>query len=279
MMTATFPYTLAAIDIDDTLVGPDKKIGLANRRAVARLRSLGCRVVLASGRRHANMLPYCNELGLDDFVVSSQGARVEHASNGERIHHATLPSPLGASLVAEGLARGFTVMFWGEAGIFAQAQTSWIDLYQRETGGDPVTIANLSTLIRRYAEKIVWATDPAQVAAAAAELAPQLADRLTMTVTENHYLEFSACGANKGTAVAALARHLAADQGEVLAFGDGHNDVPLLQWAGCGVAMPHGRAAARSAAQLVASDGNPESALARAVDMLTAGFASPSRSF
>ena len=66
---ALFPCRLAAVDIDDTLVGPDKQIGEANRAAVQRLRGLGCRVVLASGRRHENILPFHRELGLDDFLA------------------------------------------------------------------------------------------------------------------------------------------------------------------------------------------------------------------
>src|SRR5215469_8421877 len=61
----SFPVALAAIDIDDTLLGPDGLIGVENRRAVRLLRDLGCRVMLASGRRHANMLPFYDDLGLD----------------------------------------------------------------------------------------------------------------------------------------------------------------------------------------------------------------------
>jgi hydroxymethylpyrimidine pyrophosphatase-like HAD family hydrolase len=50
-------------------------------------------------------------------------------------------------------------------------------------------------------------------------------------------------------------------------------DVSLLSWAGLGAAMPHGRASARAAATVVATDGDPESALAQAVDLVAAGFA------
>ena len=52
---------------------------------------------------------------------------------------------------------------------------------------------------------------------------------------------------------------------DVIAFGDGNNDVPLLRWAGLGVAMRHGRPAARAAADFVAPEGDPEAGLARAV--------------
>jgi hypothetical protein len=74
--------------------------------------------------------------------------------------------------------------------------------------------------------------------------------------------------------VAAVATAAGISHKAVLAFGDGHNDVTLLSWAGLGVAMPHGRAAAHAAAQMVAPHGDPESALSRAVDLITKEFAS-----
>jgi hypothetical protein len=266
-----FPYALAAIDIDDTLVGADKKIGRENRRAVGRLQELGCRVVLASGRRHANMLSYCNELGLSGFVVSSQGARVEHARSGEVIHRASINPPDVASLVAEGLGRGFAVLVWLAEGIFAEAEDRWVEGYIQESGDDPVTIADLRTLASRSAEKVIWAAEPVVIAGAAAEMGTRYAGRLSTTITLDWSLEFTALDANKDDGVAAVARHFGIARDAVLAFGDSNNDVSLLSWAGLGVAMPHGRASARSAAQLVASDGDPESALARAVDQVTQG--------
>src|SRR6202035_5701323 len=122
MLTTTFPYALAAIDIDDTLVGPDKTIGRENRRAVKKLRDLGCRVILASGRRHANMLPYCEELGLDDYVVSCQGARVEHRRTGEILRRASLAPTDTRALVSEGLHLEYTVLLWLAEGVFAEQE-------------------------------------------------------------------------------------------------------------------------------------------------------------
>lgn len=262
---------MAAIDIDDTLVGTDKKIGRENRRAVARLQELGCRVVLASGRRHVNMLPYCEELGLDDFVVSSQGARVEHARTGEVIHRASIEPADVASLVVEGVRRGFAIFLWLAEGVFAEAQTAWVDRYLEETRDDPVTMGDLLRLATRPAEKVIWAADSALVNEAAGELGLQYAGRLSATITLDWSLEFTAFNANKDDGVAAVARHFGIGRDAVLAFGDSHNDVSMLSWAGLGVAMPHGRASARSAAQLVARAGDPESALARAVEQVTQG--------
>jgi hypothetical protein len=273
MMMTTFPYALAAIDIDDTLVGPDKTIGRENRRAVKRLRDLGCRVILASGRRHANMLPYCEELGLDDYVVSCQGARVEHPRTGQVLRRASLAPLDASSLVLEGLDRGYTVLLWLAEGVFAQAETSWVDAYREESGNDRVSIADLRALADRPAEKVVWAASPSEIAGAYAELGKRYEGRLSVTVTSDWFLEVTALEAHKADGVAAVAASAGISREAVLAFGDGHNDVSLLSWAGLGVAMPHGRASARAAARVVGTDGDPESALARAVDLVAAGFA------
>lgn len=271
-MTMTFPYALAAIDIDDTLVGPDKKIGRANRLAVEKLRGLGCRVILASGRRHANMLSYCDELGLDDYVVSCQGARVEHPRTGRVLRRASLAATDTSALVLEGLDRGHTVLLWLAEGVFAQAETSWVATYRGESGNDTVSIADLRAMADRPAEKVVWAADPGLIAGAYAELAGRHDGRLSVTVTSDWYLEVTALAAHKADGVAAVAASAGIAREAVLAFGDGHNDVSLLSWAGLGVAMPHGRDSARAAARLVGTDGDPESALARAVDLVAAGF-------
>jgi hydroxymethylpyrimidine pyrophosphatase-like HAD family hydrolase len=53
-----------------------------------------------------------------------------------------------------------------------------------------------------------------------------------------------------------------------LAFGDGENDVQMIAWAGMGVAMRHGNSLAIAAARLVSPPGPPETAFARAVDVL-----------
>ncbi|MDG3003596.1 Cof-type HAD-IIB family hydrolase [Paludisphaera mucosa] len=260
-------YALAAIDIDETLIGPDRKVGAANRKAIERLQALGCRVVLASGRRHANMLPYYAELGLDDFVVSSQGARVEHATTGKILHRAEIEPTTAASLVAEGLRRGFSVLLWLEDRVFAQERSRWTAAYEKLTD-DPVTIADLASLTDRPAEKVIWTADPAVVSQTGRELQGEIYAQVLTTITEPWSLEFSAPDANKRDGVAALAHHLGVPREAVLAFGDGNNDVEMLAWAGMGVAMPHGRPAAHAAARIIAPEGDRESALARGVDQV-----------
>jgi hydroxymethylpyrimidine pyrophosphatase-like HAD family hydrolase len=91
---------------------------------------------------------------------------------------------------------------------------------------------------------------------------------MIVTITEDWFMELTAPRATKAAGVEAVARRYGIAARNVLAFGDGNNDVAMLSWAGLGVAMPHGRPAARQAADVVAPEGDPESALSRAVDEL-----------
>jgi len=92
--------------------------------------------------------------------------------------------------------------------------------------------------------------------------------RFEITVTDDWFLEFTSLDATKAAGVAAVARFHNVEASQVLAFGDGNNDASMLAWAGMGVAMPHGKPAAKAAATMTAPAGDVETSLARAVDAL-----------
>ena len=260
-----FPYRLAAVDVDDTLLGPDKAVSPANREAVDQLTALGCRVVLASGRRHANLARLCTALSLDSFAISCQGARVEHIGTGEIIHSAVVDPAYSQAVLYEGVSRGLTVIVWQAAGIFCTAESAWTDAYRSQTGNDAISVRPAAELASQPAEKIVWLGEASALSLMKRSAEVGFGGRLALTQAHDWCLEFSAAGASKGAALAAIARNWHIPRGAVLAFGDGYNDVSMLKWAGLGVAMAHGRDSARLAAHRISPAGDADSALARAV--------------
>ncbi|CAA9390374.1 MAG: hypothetical protein AVDCRST_MAG64-1164 [uncultured Phycisphaerae bacterium] len=278
-----FPYRLAAIDIDDTLTGPDKRVGPANRAAVRRLAAAGCRVVLASGRRHANMLPFADLLGLDDFVISAQGALTKHAGTGRVIHDAPLARPLADELIALGLETGVGLVIFTPEGAFSTARNDWTEKLNRDTGGDLIYVDRLPPAGSGVVEKVLWCDDPQRLAGMFDGMTARYtggpdaagpgtaAPRAIVTITDPHLLEYSSPRATKAEGLAAVARFYGIGQNEVLAFGDGSNDVPMLAWAGMSVAMSHASPNAKRAAKRIAPPGDPETSLARAVDAVLSG--------
>lgn len=265
--SALFPYRLAAIDIDDTLIGPDKTASAFNLERVRRLQSRGVRVILATGRSFRNMLPFCTALGLSDYMVDTFGAVVRHSARDAILLRKTLPPADAAAMIDEGRRRGFTVLAFVPEGVLAERPSPWIEACRGAGGSDePLHWTLLSDTARADVERVVWLAEPGALAPLAQAFPAQFQDRLTVIHTLPFALEFFAPGVDKASGVEAVARHYGIAPAEVVAFGDGHQDLPMLSWAGLGIAMAHG-AAARSGVR-VAPAGDPATALARAIDEL-----------
>ncbi|MBC8140759.1 MAG: HAD family phosphatase [Armatimonadetes bacterium] len=264
-------YRLAAVDLDDTLLGADKIISRANYEAIHRLVDAGVTVVLASGRRHENMSRFYRNLHLSSgWMVSCNGAMARNEVTGETIWEQRLPQPLVRAILADGEAFGVTQNFYHAGGeLFVNATNEWTQMYVSRTNSELTAIPDIMTLADDPALKIIWIT--------AAENALELGDRmrekhgetaLHIVITDPEYLEFMMHGVNKASGLAHVAERLGFAPSECVAFGDGNNDVEMLEWAGLGIAMPHARLAAQQAADVVSPDGDPETAFARAVEML-----------
>jgi Cof subfamily protein (haloacid dehalogenase superfamily) len=267
-MTATnrTPFRLAAIDIDGTLLGPDSQLSSANAAAIAQLQESGIRVILASGRRHENILRFHRLLRLEGPLVSCQGALVKNAETGEILHQDCISASLAAEVVLDGAAEEMTLIYYRADGIYISEQNALTDLYHSR-GGDELFVADLIQNLNGHTPlKIIWMNTPACIAERHPDVEKRYRNRLDTLVTYPEYLEFIAQGVSKAVGISAVANYYGIDRSEVLAFGDGNNDVTMLEWAGMGVAMSVSSASAKAAANKIAPLGDAATSLARAVD-------------
>lgn len=265
---AGFPYRLAAIDIDDTLVGPDRIISDANRKAIARLRALDVHIVLASGRSHANMVPFHRELGLDSPLISANGALVREVASGEVWFEHGIPPELLPDLINSGRERGFSVLLYGLNGVYVDRRTPFTEYDQSRNEDIQVLVDDLLRVPADSVHKVIWMAEPAEIDATVTSQAEKYAGHLTVTHTDPPYLEFMPPGINKSTGLAAVAAHYLVEPTHVVAFGDGNNDVLMLRWAGMGIAMSHAKPAAKAAADFTVADAPVTESLARGIEYL-----------
>ncbi|MGN6368030.1 MAG: Cof-type HAD-IIB family hydrolase [Phycisphaerae bacterium] len=261
----SFPFRLAAIDLDDTLLGPDKQISVANRLAIQKLQGFGVQVVLASGRKHENMASFLPALGGTGYIISGQGALVKHAETGEIVYRAYIPPALSQEVIQSGLAQGFTVLVYHDRAIYAEGDGRFVELYGRLSGDRP-EVRKLSDLGGEMYQKVLFLDDSTRISAEFGRVSAAWRGRLDTVVTEPEFIEFTMPGVNKSSALAALAKRMGIAREQVLAFGDGNNDVAMLEWAGLGVAMDHGKDSAKGVADLVVPAGDAETSFARGVE-------------
>jgi hypothetical protein len=99
--------------------------------------------------------------------------------------------------------------------------------------------------------KVVCVGDPAALDDLGVRMRALLGDRLWVTKSLPHFLEFASLGVSKGSALDFLSEHLDFSRERTVAFGDGENDVQLIEWAGYGVAVANAHERVRAAADWV----------------------------
>jgi Cof subfamily protein (haloacid dehalogenase superfamily) len=264
-----FPYRLAAVDLDGTLLGPNKAIGEQNAAAVHRLKATGAQVIIASGRRHQNSVRFQRQLQLTGPIIACQGGLIRDGESGNVIEAHFLPQTVAREIAGDAEKNGVQAIYYHLDHLYVSEKNDrWIDLYESRVGERAETLPSLSLLDGRRALKIVWYGDPVVLGKIRPEIADRYRGKVDVLSTESENLEFMPRGVNKASALEKVAHEFGVPREQVLAFGDAENDLQMLAWAGMGVAMRHGNPAAIAAARMVSPPGPPETAFARAVDLL-----------
>jgi Cof subfamily protein (haloacid dehalogenase superfamily) len=265
------PIRLIALDLDGTLLRSDFSIGPRTRKALHDAHAKGIETVLASGRMTPAMERTADALGLDLFLVSYNGAvacgRMEHGR--QRFFHRPLEADIARDLYAFAQQHGLQVNYYLDDVIHSEDGPHlrpWIEIYCQRTGSPYRFVKSLKDFLHRQPTKLLMVMDPARREEFAKHWKERLGARAVVVKTEAEYLEFLAPGADKGEAVGFVAAQLGVQPGEIMAMGDGDNDVPMLKRAGWPVAPANAGALAKAAAKAITQNDHDHDAVAEAVE-------------
>ena len=251
-MTA-LPYRLCAIDLDDTLLGPQQQISERNVRAVRAVAALGVSVVLASGRMHESAVRYADQLGLETPIVSYNGAMVRPAHSAEMWRHLEVPGDKAAFVMDYCRERDMQLNYYRDNCVYSAKDTHWIQVYQQRTQAPLKILPDFYTALYGLpTTKLVIVNEPKIVDAIHPSFSAHFGNEIYITKTADEYLEFMVPDANKGSGLALVAERLNIPLAETLAFGDSHNDIPLLKTAGLGVAVGNAKPELKAVAGRIA---------------------------
>lgn len=246
------PFELIALDLDYTLLTDAHTISPRNLGAVRQCDMLGVKVIVTSGRMFRSTMPYVRALGLDQPAITYNGAYVKWERTGAVWLNETLDLSVAHELVDFCRARDLNLNYYLDDQLYVARETAWSDLYARRTGVPAQAVGDLRTLWDRPPTKALIVAEPDEVQRLMAELSPRYADRAYMTISNVEYLEFMPATVDKGKALAVVAEHFGIARERTMAFGDASNDVPMIRWAGLGVAMANAREDAKAAARRLA---------------------------
>jgi Cof subfamily protein (haloacid dehalogenase superfamily) len=262
---------MIASDVDGTLLDDDEKITARTREAVHAAVDSGAQFVLATGRPPRWVQPVVDALGLAPMAVCANGAVIYDPST-DRIVSARTLSTDALGELAEIATRvipgaGLAVERVGESAHDA-ATPQFVSSpgYEHAWLNPDNTEVSIEDLLSAPAVKLLIRKAGANSSDMAVTLAKHVGLEGDITYsTNNGLVEIVPLGISKATGVEELARPLGITAENVVAFGDMPNDVPMLDWAGLGVAMGNAHPDAIAAADEVTAS-NTDDGVARVLE-------------
>ena len=226
-----------ACDLDRTLIGRDSLLRPRTIAAITRSRAAGIPVIIATGRMFRSVQPYLEEADIDDPVVCYQGAAVVDPVDGTFLLHEPIPLEVAREAIALLVAAGHSPNCYVDDRLYVAEHTEYSRLYA-DFQHLPVTeVGDLVAWLERPPTKLVAVADPAEIPELRATLTASLRGSLFLTTSLPHLLELGNPATSKGTGLAFVADRLGLEAERVVSFGDGENDIELIEWAGFGIAV------------------------------------------
>lgn len=232
---------LIATDLDDTLLDASAGLTARTQRALDAAMALGCGITLSSGRMMEATLPFARRIGVNAPMLLYNGAMIYDHNTGETLYAPRIAYETALGIVKLTEAEGYYIQLYPGVGYYCSEIIDYTRAYARQINV-PATPVHMP--MAQWLE-----AHPSDMQKMLIIDTPEGADRIQAILREAfphgacylkskaHYLEIAPEGVDKGQSLRFLAEHLGLTPDEVMAFGDGQNDVPMLEYAGAGYAM------------------------------------------
>ena len=262
-------YKLIVLDLDGTLTNSKKVITPRNREILIRVQEQGVRLVLASGRPTYGIVPLANELRMNEFggfILSYNGGEIINWETQEMIYENVLPNDVVPVLYECARSHQLSILTYDGAEIvtensqdpYVQKEAFLNKMAVRETNDflTDITLPVAKCLIVGDADKLI----PLE-----AELCLRLQGRINVFRSEPYFLELVPQGIDKALSLAVLLKEIGVERKEMIAIGDGYNDLSMIKFAGLGIAMGNAQEPVKKAADYITLS-NEEDGVAIAVE-------------
>ncbi|MCE8565565.1 MULTISPECIES: Cof-type HAD-IIB family hydrolase [Bacteroides] len=248
-------YKLLVLDLDGTLTNAKKEITPRNREALIRVQQQGVKLILASGRPTFGIAPLADELRMKEFggfILSYNGGEIIDWSTGEIVYANVLPDEVIPRLYECATRNQLPILTYDRQYIITEYPD---DVYVRkEAFLNKMQIYPSKDFlkdIRLPLPKCLIVSEPHRLIPIEAELSVELQGQLSIYRSEPFFLELVPQGIDKAQSLSVLLNKLNMNREEMVAVGDGYNDLSMIQFAGLGVAMGNAQEPVKKAADYI----------------------------
>jgi len=230
-------YRLLAADLDGTLLDDTYRVTPDLLSYINKSRSNGVELVVATGRLYPAALPFVRELQVSLPVIASNGAVVKDPLTGETICQLPLPMDLAIQVLKFTNEHPVQRFVGVRDNLYTDAPDEASRKYSEALKVNFVRRIPLETAVTEDPTMIVIRGPEGEILQLTGQLRRHFGDRVYLANSKPFFIDVNHPQASKGAALVSLCRRMGIDPGEVIAIGDGWNDLEMFRVAGTGIAV------------------------------------------
>ncbi|MCT4606306.1 MAG: Cof-type HAD-IIB family hydrolase [Marinisporobacter sp.] len=234
-------YKAVISDLDGTLLNKEHKISDYTKETSRKIVEKGIKFFIATGRHHMDAGYIKKELALDTTLISANGSRVHEAE--EEIFACDLKDEIVKEILMMDVGEGIYKNIYQGNKWFTEREMEWVKEF-RNNSGFFYELVDFKGLKAYDAAKIFFICEEHEKLVMVKEkIEEKFKGELNIAFSLPQCLEIMAKGVSKGDALKKVLKEYHIHLEEVVAFGDGLNDLEMLTVAGKGLVMgnAHGK--------------------------------------
>lgn len=255
-------YRIIVLDLDGTLTNRDKVITSRTRNALMEAQRRGKIVVLASGRPTPGVMPLAEELELSKFggyILSFNGGKIISCRTGETVFSKLLPLEANRRIMELALEHRVDFLTYdGERLVTNNVECPYGKLESNINHMELVQVDDMVSYVNFEVPKFLLLDDGDYLALVEPRVKAALGKNFSIYRSEEYFLEILPKGIDKAQSLERLLDILGLSRGEMIACGDGYNDLSMVKYAGLGVAMENAVFPLRKIADYITSSNNDD---------------------
>ena len=264
-------YPLIVSDFDGTLVNKDGTISNENKEKISAYVQAGGKFAISTGRLPIGILPRVRELELTGMVCCSQGAIIMDIESGQPILEGKLSYETTLAIVEKMEELDLHIHLYDAWEYYSNRDDEALKFYERAVRSKATLVTDrpMSQFVRErrfQSYKILAMVEEKDNERIIQEIKKAGFAGCEVTKSDNFLVEVINAKYSKGTAVEYLANYYKIPLEKTIAIGDQHNDLPMIERAGLGIAVQNADETLKAKADYITQQPQEEGAVAEVIE-------------
>ncbi len=234
-------YKILALDIDGTLLNSKKEVTPAVAESIEGLQNKGIPVLIASGRPAQGIRHVASELNMQEkggYILSFNGGKIIDCKTQEVIYSQTIDEQYYKEVCEYAAGMDCSLLTYdGDYIITEKPENKYVDVESNVVKMPVKKVDNILDELTFAVDKFLLVGEPEYMMSQVETMAEHFKGRLNVFQSEPFFIEVVPLGIDKASSLEVLLTKLGMTKDELVACGDGRNDVTMVAYAGMGVAM------------------------------------------